>query len=167
MGDLGHESQETLALYGLDDDNKDTARFGRMCLLSRRLVEKGVRFVQLYSAVDKFGWDAHDHNDDYMRRNAAQTDKPIAGLLADLKQRGMLDDTLVIWAAEFGRTPMMQGDGGRNHNPYGFTVWMAGGGVKGGQTIGDDRRDRSAGRSRPAPGKRPPRHHPAPAGPEP
>ena len=71
-----------------------------------------------------------------MRRNAAHTDKPIAGLLTDLKQRGMLEDTLVIWASEFGRTPMMQGDRGRNHNPYGFTVWMAGGGVKGGQSLG-------------------------------
>lgn len=137
VGDLSSETPETLALYGLDDPNKDTARFGRMCLLSRRLVEKGVRFVQLYSAVDKLGWDAHDHSEDYLKRNCAQTDRPIAGLLSDLKRRGMLDDTLVIWAAEFGRTPMMQGDLGRNHNPYGFTIWMAGGGVQGGQTIGE------------------------------
>ena len=137
VGDLSGESKETLGLYGLDDDNKDTARFGRMCLLSRRLVEKGVRFVQLYSAADKFGWDAHDNSEDYLRRNTAQTDKPIAGLLADLKQRGLLEETLVVCAAEFGRTPMMQGNKGRNHNPYGFTVWLAGGGVKPGQSIGE------------------------------
>jgi hypothetical protein len=136
VGDLSTESPETLRLYGVDHGNKDTALFGRMCLLSRRLVEKGVRFVQLYSAVDKFGWDAHDHSDNYLRRNAAQTDQPVAGLLTDLKRRGLLDETLVVWAAEFGRTPMMQGDHGRNHNPYGFTVWLAGGGVRGGQAIG-------------------------------
>ena len=107
-----------------------------MCLLSRRLVEKGVRFVQLYNAVDKLGWDGHDNNTDYHTRNAAQTDQPSAALLADLKERGLLDTTLVIWAGEFGRTPMMQGNNGRNHNPYGFTIWMAGGGVNAGNVIG-------------------------------
>jgi hypothetical protein len=137
VGDLRGESKETLAMYGLEHKNKDTALFGRMCLLSRRLVEKGVRFVQLYNAVDKLGWDAHDNNEDYHRRNALQTDQPIAALLTDLKQRGLLDSTLVIWAGEFGRTPMMQGGKGRNHNPYGFTVWLAGGGVQGGQAIGE------------------------------
>ena len=136
VGDLGRESPETLALYGLDADNKDTATFGRMCLLSRRMVEKGVRCVQVYNAVDKLGWDGHDNNEENHRRNAAQTDGPIAGLLTDLKRRGLLDETLVIWAGEFGRTPMIQGNRGRNHNPYGFSVWMAGGGVKGGQAIG-------------------------------
>ena len=137
IGDLTGESKHTLEMYGLEDENKDTALFGRMCLLSRRLSERGVRFVQLYNAVDKLGWDGHDHNADYHRRIARQTDKPIAGLLADLKQRGLLDETLVIWSGEFGRTPMMQGGEGRNHNPYGFTVWRAGGGVKGGQSIGE------------------------------
>jgi hypothetical protein len=137
VGDLSTESRATRDMYALDDKNKDKALFGRMCLLSRRLVEKGVRFVQLYNAVDKNGWDGHDHSEDYHRRNAAQTDQPIAALLADLKQRGLLDSTLVIWAGEFGRTPMVQGNLGRNHNPYGFTVWLAGGGVKGGQTIGE------------------------------
>jgi len=137
VGDLSYESKETLDLYGIDSGPKDMATFGRMCLLSRRLVEKGVRFVQLYNAVDKFGWDGHDKNAENHRANAAITDRPIAGLLADLKRRGLLDETLVVWAGEFGRTPMQQGTMGRNHNPYGFTIWMAGGGIKGGQSIGE------------------------------
>ena len=136
IGELSLETKQTQDSYGLHDENKDKALFGRMCLLSRRLVEKGVRFVQLYNAVDKLGWDAHDNNTDYHNRNAAQTDQPIAALLSDLKQRGLLDTTLVIWAGEFGRTPMMQGNNGRNHNPYGFTIWMAGGGVNAGRVIG-------------------------------
>lgn len=136
VGDLAQETKETQTLYGIDDKNKDKALFGRMCLLSRRLVENGVRFVQLYSAVDKLGWDAHDNNVAYHQRNAEQTDQATAALLTDLKQRGLLDETLVIWGGEFGRTPMMQGSGGRNHNPYGFTMWLAGGGVRGGQSIG-------------------------------
>ncbi len=136
IGELSFETKATQDAYGLHDENKDKATFARMCLLSRRLVEKGVRFVQLYNAVDKLGWDGHDKNTDYNIRNAAQTDQPIAALLVDLKQRGLLDSTLVIWAGEFGRTPMMQGNNGRNHNPYGFTIWMAGGGVKAGSVIG-------------------------------
>ena len=136
IGELSLETKQTQDSYGLHDENKDKALFGRMCLLSRRLVEKGVHFVQLYNAVDKLGWDAHDNNTDYHNRNAAQTDQPIAALLSDLKQRGLLDTTLVIWAGEFGRTPMMQGNNGRNHNPYGFTIWMAGGGVNAGRVIG-------------------------------
>ncbi len=136
VGELAQETQQTQNAYGLNDENKNKVLFGRMCLLSRRLIEKGVRFVQLYNAVDKLGWDGHDNNTDYHQRNAAQTDQPIAALLADLKQRGLLETTLVVWAGEFGRTPMMQGNNGRNHNPYGFTIWMAGGGVKSGQAIG-------------------------------
>ena len=136
VGDLSNESQATQSMYGLNDSNKDMALFGRMCLQARRLVEKGVRVVQLYNAVDKLAWDSHTNNTENHNRNAAQTDRPVAALLADLKQRGMLNETLVVCAAEFGRTPMEQGDGGRNHNPYGFTVWLAGGGVKGGQSIG-------------------------------
>ncbi len=136
IGELSLETKATQDAYGLHDANGPKALFGRMCLLSRRLVEKGVRFVQLYNAVDKLGWDAHDNNTDYHNRNAAQTDQPIAALLSDLKQRGLLDTTLVIWAGEFGRTPMKQGNNGRNHNPYGFTIWMAGGGVKAGSVIG-------------------------------
>ena len=136
IGELSLETKETQDAYGLHDANGSKVMYGRMCLLSRRLIEKGVRFVQLYNAVDKLGWDGHDNNDDYNRRNAEQTDQPVAALLSDLKQRGLLDTTLVIWAGEFGRTPMMQGNGGRNHNPYGFTIWMAGGGVKAGTVIG-------------------------------
>ncbi len=124
------------AAYGLEDANSAKAMYGRMCLLSRRLIEKGVRFVQLYNAVDKLGWDGHDNNTDYHQRNAEQTDQATAALLSDLKRRGLLESTLVVWAGEFGRTPMMQGNGGRNHNPYGFTVWMAGGGTRGGTVIG-------------------------------
>ena len=136
IGELSLETKATQDAYGLHDPNRSKALFGRMCLLSRRLVEKGVRFVQLYNAVDKLGWDGHSNNTDFHNRNAAQTDQPIAALLADLKQRGLLESTLVVWAGEFGRTPMMQGDQGRNHNPYGFTIWLAGGGVNAGAVIG-------------------------------
>jgi len=136
IGDLSNESQQTRSMYGLDDSNNDQALYGRMCLQARRLVERGVRVVQIYNAIDKLGWDSHSDNTENHNRNAAQTDKPVAALLADLKQRGMLDETLVVCAAEFGRTPMEQGKAGRNHNPYGFTVWLAGGGVRGGQVIG-------------------------------
>lgn len=136
IGELSQETQDTQNAYALEDDNKDKALYGRMCLLARRLIEKGVRFVQLYNSVDKLGWDAHDSNTEFHKRNAAQTDQPVAALLSDLKQRGLLDTTLVIWGGEFGRTPMMQGNQGRNHNPYGFTIWMAGGGVRAGKVIG-------------------------------
>ena len=135
-GDLSSETKQTRAMYGVDDANKDAAAFGRMCLLSRRMVEKGVRFVQVYSAADKFGWDGHDNSEDYHRKNAAQTDKAVGALLTDLKRRGLLDSTLVVWAGEFGRTPMLSGNKGRNHNPLAFTLWLAGGGVKAGQSIG-------------------------------
>ncbi|HLY07955.1 MAG TPA: DUF1501 domain-containing protein [Planctomycetota bacterium] len=136
VGDLSGESRETLGEYRVHSQNPSEALYGRMCLLSRRLCEKGVRIVQLYNAVDKFGWDGHDNNTRNHQANADQTDRPTAALLADLQRRGLLDETLVVWAGEFGRTPMEQGNGGRNHNPYGFTIWMAGGGVKGGQVIG-------------------------------
>lgn len=136
IGELSQESPQTLDAYGLNSPNTSMATYGRMCLLSRRLIEKGVRFVQIYNAVDKLGWDGHDNNTDYNIRNAAQTDQPIAALLQDLDQRGLLDSTLVLWAGEFGRTPMMQGSSGRNHNPFGFTVWMAGAGINAGTVIG-------------------------------
>lgn len=136
IGELDQETAATQTAYGIHDENTAKAKYGRMCLLARRLVEKGVRFVQIYNAVDKLGWDGHDSNTDYHQRNAAQTDQPVAALLTDLKQRGLLDSTLVIWAGEFGRTPMMQGNQGRNHNPYGFNIWMAGGGVTSGASIG-------------------------------
>ena len=131
--DLRNESKETRRRYGMDE--KTTARYGTMCLLARRLVERGVRFIQLYSGAGS-KWDAHTGIESNHGRNCAATDKPIAGLLTDLKQRGLLDETLVIWGGEFGRTPMSEKGTGRDHNPYGFTMWMAGGGVKGGRTIG-------------------------------
>jgi hypothetical protein len=136
VGDFSGESEATLEMYGVNDGMRIKAQYGRQCLMARRLLERGVRVVQVYQGVDKYGWDGHDDNHAYARRNAMQTDQATGALLADLKQRGLLDDTLVIWAGEFGRTPMLQGSKGRNHNPYGFTVWLAGGGVRGGQSIG-------------------------------
>jgi hypothetical protein len=131
--DLSKESEATKALYGMDQ--QETAVFGRNCLLARRLVENGVRFVQLYSGAGS-KWDSHANIEGNHSKLCRAVDKPIAGLLADLKARGLLKDTLVIWGGEFGRTPMSEQGGGRDHNPTGFTMWMAGGGVKGGQTIG-------------------------------
>jgi uncharacterized protein (DUF1501 family) len=131
--DLAQESDATKALYGIDE--KDTADFGRMCLLARRLVERGVRFVQLYHGAGS-KWDSHAKLEENHSKLCRGMDKPVAGLLRDLKARGLLDETLVIWGGEFGRTPMSEKGDGRDHNPTGFTMWMAGGGVKGGQTIG-------------------------------
>jgi hypothetical protein len=131
--DLSKESEATKALYGMDQ--AETAVYGRNCLLARRLVENGVRFVQLYSGAGS-KWDAHKGIEANHGKLCRAVDKPIAGLLTDLKQRGLLDETLVIWGGEFGRTPMSEQGDGRDHNPTGFTMWMAGGGVKGGQTIG-------------------------------
>jgi uncharacterized protein (DUF1501 family) len=131
--DLSEETQQVRSLYGIDD--KETAVFGRNCLLARRLVERGVRFVQLYHGSGS-RWDAHSNIEGNHSMLCKECDKPIAGLLKDLKQRGLLEDTLVVWGGEFGRTPMSEKGNGRDHNPYGFTMWMAGGGVKGGQTIG-------------------------------
>ncbi len=131
--DLGQETEETKRLYGLD--RKETAEFGIRCLLARRLAERGVRFVQVYCG-DTNGWDAHSDLEGNHGRLCLQSDRPIAGLLTDLKRRGLLADTLVIWGGEFGRTPMSEGSNGRDHNPHGFTMWLAGGGVKGGQVIG-------------------------------
>jgi hypothetical protein len=138
--DISGESEATKKLYGLD--NPVSADFGGRCLLARRLVERGVRFVQVWSGngQNKDDWDGHIGCDQNHLDRAAQTDKAVAGLLTDLKSRGLLDSTLVIWGGEFGRSPTSDGgnDGsqGRDHNPYGFTIWMAGGGVKGGQVIG-------------------------------
>ena len=131
--DLSAETPETLALYGIDA--KETAEFGRRCLLARRLVEKGVRFVQLYSG-DTNGWDAHKDIAQNHGLHCRRTDKPIAGLLRDLKRRGLLDDTLVIWGGEFGRMPMSEQGRGRDHNPWGFCAWLAGAGVSGGRAYG-------------------------------
>lgn len=134
--DLAQELAATRKSYGLDD--KRTADFGTRCLLARRLVERGVRFVQLYSGGGPLStqWDAHDDINANHESMCARVDRPIAALLKDLKARSLLDSTLVVWASEFGRTPMSQGGKGRDHNPYGYTMWMAGGGVKGGQAIG-------------------------------
>ena len=131
--DLASETDETKALYGLD--SRETAEFGTRCLLARRLVERGVRFVQLYSG-DVTGWDAHDDVEANHSRMCARTDKPVAGLLQDLKRRGLFESTLVIWGGEFGRMPMSESGRGRDHNPHGFTVWMAGAGIKGGTVHG-------------------------------
>jgi hypothetical protein len=131
--DLAQETEATKHLYGLD--NKTTERFGRNCLLARRLVERGVRFVQLYSGSGS-KWDAHSNVEGNHGLHCRETDRPIAGLLKDLKRRGLLDSTLVIWGGEFGRTPMSESGNGRDHNPWGFTMWMAGGGIKGGVTYG-------------------------------
>src|SRR5262245_47978908 len=131
--DVSRETEATRRLYGLD--GKETAEFGLRCLLARRLVERGVRFVQVYCG-DTNGWDAHSDIEGNHGRLCAQSDRPVAGLLKDLKARGLLDDTLVVWGGEFGRTPMSEGTNGRDHNPHGFTMWLAGGGIKGGQVIG-------------------------------
>jgi hypothetical protein len=129
--DLSRESKETQELYGVG--TKETDNFGRQCLLGRRLLEAGVRFVELSTGNV---WDQHGGLKEGHEKNALATDRPIAGLLADLKARGMLDDTLVVWTGEFGRTPTVQGSNGRDHNPQGFCAWLAGGGVKPGLSFG-------------------------------
>jgi hypothetical protein len=131
--DIKSETAETLSLYGVDE--KETRDFGTRCLLARRMIERGVRFVQLYSG-DTNGWDAHNDVAQNHTEYCRKTDKPIAGLLKDLRRRGLLDDTLVIWAGEFGRMPMSEQGKGRDHNPWGYTAWLAGGGVKPGFTYG-------------------------------
>ena len=131
LQDLSKESEATRKLYGLD--NPITEDFGRQCLMARRFSEKGVRFVQVSHT---YKWDQHENLKKDHSQNAAEVDKPIAGLLKDLKARGLLEDTLVLWAGEFGRTPTAEGSDGRDHNPEAFTVWMAGGGVKPGLSYG-------------------------------
>jgi len=133
VGNLDTEPDSLRSRYGIDAKEPRLAAFARKCLLARRLVERGVRFVQLYDMPDKDGWDAHSKLAENHTPRARWTDQPVAALLDDLAQRGLLDETLVLWASEFGRTPMVQGDGGRQHNAAGFTVWMAGGGVKPGR----------------------------------
>jgi hypothetical protein len=132
--DLSREPESVKSLYGLDDDI--TRPFGTQCLNARRLVERGVRFVQLYHGGGGDGWDTHGENDAKHVRNGKQIDKPIAGLITDLKARGLLDSTLIIWGGEFGRTPTSEGSDGRDHSPYGYSVWMAGGGIRGGSVYG-------------------------------
>ena len=134
--DISRETTATKKRYGID--NAVTDKFGRRCLLARRLVERGVRFVQVYSGGGHLEdtWDAHSDVNKNHERHCTETDEPIAGLLTDLKSRGLLEETLVVWGGEFGRTPTGQNGKGRDHNPRGFSMWMAGGGVKGGQAIG-------------------------------
>ncbi|NBU86128.1 MAG: DUF1501 domain-containing protein [Verrucomicrobia bacterium] len=142
--DLKGETDATKRLYGVDSPDDQTAAYARQCLLARRLVERGVRFVELSCLTEKIGaggaanpWDQHGALEKGHAAMAHQVDQPIAGLLQDLKVRGMLDETLVIWAGEFGRTPFSQGSNGRDHNPFGFSIWMAGGGIKGGTIYGE------------------------------
>ena len=135
--DLTRESDATRSMYGLDSPNEPTRIFGTECLMARRLVEQGVRFVECTCPnVGTDRWDQHNDLKGGHERNALAVDQPIAALLRDLKQRGLLDETLVVWGAEFGRTPFSQGADGRDHNPFGFSMWLAGGGVKGGSVYG-------------------------------
>ncbi|WLD13756.1 DUF1501 domain-containing protein [Planctellipticum variicoloris] len=137
--DLAQETQATLDLYGVG--KQPTDEYGRNCLVARRLIERGVRFVQLYSGGGHLEetWDAHKSIETNHGQHAGEVDQPIAALLTDLEQRGLLDETLIIWGGEFGRMPFSEGQGepGRNHNPYGFSMWMAGGGIKGGISYGE------------------------------
>jgi hypothetical protein len=137
--DLSDESKSTLQMYGIG--KQPTEEYGRNCLIARRLVERGVRFIQLYSGGGHLEetWDAHESIEKNHGQHAAEVDQPIAGLLSDLEQRGLLDETLIVWGGEFGRMPFSEGQGapGRNHNPYGFSMWLAGGGVRGGMNYGE------------------------------
>ncbi len=140
--DISGETKATLSLYGMDSPAESTREYGRQCLLARRLVERGVRFIELTCLPNANGsipgnpWDQHGGLKAGHEEMARQVDQPIAGLIRDLKQRGLFDETLLVWAGEFGRTPFAQGTDGRDHNPFGFSVWLAGGGIKGGVTYG-------------------------------
>lgn len=141
--DISGETAATRELYGLDSPDTKKAAYARQCLLARRLVERGVRFIELSCLTRGIGaggaanpWDQHSDLEKGHRAMSFQVDQPIAGLMQDLRQRGLLDDTLIVWAGEFGRTPFSQGSNGRDHNPFGFSIWMAGGGVKGGTIYG-------------------------------
>jgi hypothetical protein len=128
---LSEETQETLDLYGVD--KKPTDNFARQCLLARKFAEQGVRYIQVST---DYTWDHHTKNNEGLVKECAKVDKPIAGLVTDLARRGLLDDTLIVWGAEFGRTPTVENSDGRNHHPAAFTMWLAGGGVRGGSTYG-------------------------------
>ena len=143
LTDISEESEATKKLYGVDDPDQQKSEYAKQCLIARRLVESGVRFVELSCCSYNIGggnggnpWDQHSRLKEGHSKMATQVDQPIAGLLEDLKKRGLLDDTLVIFTGEFGRTPFAQGSNGRDHNPYGFSLWMAGGGTNGGTTYG-------------------------------
>jgi len=132
--DIERENESTRKLYGID--NPATDMFGRQCLLARRLVERGVRFVQLFDAPENNAWDHHSGLKGRLPERCQAVDQPIAALLTDLKSRGLLEDTLVLWGGEFGRTPTAEGKGGREHHPFGFSMWLAGGGIRGGMVHG-------------------------------
>jgi hypothetical protein len=132
--DLGRESDRVRHRYGIDSPATDM--FGRQCLMARRLVERGVRFVQLFDAPANNAWDHHSGLRENLPKRCAAVDQPIAALLQDLKARGLLDDTLILWGGEFGRTPTAEGNNGREHHPFGFSMWLAGGGIKGGMVHG-------------------------------
>ncbi len=141
--DISKESPQTRQLYGIDSANPELAAYARQCLLARRLVERGVRFIELSCLTQSIGaggapnpWDQHGDLEKGHGAMARQVDQPISALIQDLRTRGLLDETLIVWAGEFGRTPFSQGSSGRDHNPYGFSVWLAGGGVKGGTIYG-------------------------------
>jgi hypothetical protein len=141
--DMRGESEATRKLYGVDDSHPQKAAYARQCLMARRLVERGVRFIELSCLTESIGaggaanpWDQHGDLENGHGAMGNQVDQPIAALLVDLKQRGLLDQTIVVFAGEFGRTPFSQGNNGRDHNPHGFSVWMAGGGFKGGSVYG-------------------------------
>ena len=137
LADLSTETAATRAMYGLDSKVKGQNVFGRQCLIARRLVERGVRFIELTSpSIGHDRWDQHANLKQGHEDNCAATDQPIGALLTDLKQRGLLEETLVVWCGEFGRTPFAQGSNGRDHNPFGFSIWLAGCGVKGGHVHG-------------------------------
>ena len=136
--DLSQETQATKRMYGFDESWKGTQIFARQCLLARRLVERGVRFIELTCPGGNGDrWDQHSNLRDGHTKNCKSVDQPITALLTDLKQRGLYESTLVVWTGEFGRTPFAQGSNGRDHNPFGFTLWMAGGGIKGGASYGE------------------------------
>jgi hypothetical protein len=142
--DISGESEETRRMYGIDADDDVMAAYGRQCLLARRLVQRGVRFIELSCLTRGIGagngpnpWDQHSKLEDGHRAMAKQVDQPIAALIKDLKRCGLLDETLIVWAGEFGRTPFSQGSDGRDHNPFGFSVWLCGGGVRGGTIYGE------------------------------
>jgi hypothetical protein len=141
--DLSGESESTRELYGLNDGKKSKASYGMQCLIARRLIERGVRFIELSCLNEGIGagngpnpWDQHGDLERGHRTMAHQVDQGMAALIVDLKQRGLLDETIIVWSGEFGRTPFSQGSNGRDHNPLGFSIWMAGGGVKGGLVYG-------------------------------
>ncbi|MEM9675009.1 MAG: DUF1501 domain-containing protein, partial [Bacteroidota bacterium] len=137
LTEFATESKATKKLYGFDSDDPHTRGYAAQCLLARRLVERGVRFIELTCpSVEADRWDQHNNLRDGHERNAHAVDQPIAGLLKDLKSRGLLDETLVVWTGEFGRTPFAQGKDGRDHNPSAFSMWMAGAGIKGGTIFG-------------------------------